>query len=188
VSPRPNASADEIRAITLRLIAEHGVSGVTVDTVAGEAGVSKATIYRRWRSRAALIHDAIAGMHRPIPDPDSGSLREDLIFLLKDLVGFLNRSGGGRVDASFIEASTRDPDLAALRRETARGARSAYERAIRRAVDRGEMTPDVNVRLFTDMVISPFLYRRLVDQSRARTEDIEPVVDAALTAFSYVST
>jgi AcrR family transcriptional regulator len=188
MSPRPNASADEILDATVELIAEHGISGLTVDTVAVKTGVSKATIYRRWRSRAALIRDAIAGLHRPIADPDTGSLRGDLIILIKDLVDFLNRPGGGRVDASFLEASARDPELAALRRETAREARSAYERSIARAIERGEVPPDVDVRLFTDMVISPFLYRRLVDHSRARPADIEPVIDAALAAFSRVRT
>lgn len=186
MTPRANASAEEILAITVDLIAEHGVSGITVDTVAAKAGVSKATIYRRWRSRAALIHDAIAGLHRPVGDPDSGALRDDLIVLLKDLVGFLNRPGGSHVDSSFIDASTRDPELAALRRETAREARSAYERSIKRAIERGEVPADMDVRLFIDMLIAPFLYRRLVDHSRARAADIEPVVDAVLAAFSRV--
>jgi AcrR family transcriptional regulator len=186
VAPRPNASPEEILAVTVELIAEHGVSGVTVDTVAAQTGVSKATIYRRWRSRAALIRDAIAGLHRPVADPDTGSLRDDVIVLLKDLVDFLNRPGGGRVDASFLEASARDPELAALRRDTAKEARAAYERAIKRAVERGEMHPDLDVRLFIDMLISPFLYRRLVDHSRARPSDIEPVTDAVLAAFSRV--
>jgi AcrR family transcriptional regulator len=187
VSPRANASVDEILAITVELIAEYGVSGVTVDTVSAKAGVSKATLYRRWRSRDGLIRDAIAGMHRPVADPDTGSLRDDLVVLLKDLVDFLNRPGGGRVDASFLEASARDPELAALRRETAREARAAYERAARRAIDRGEMASDVNLRLFIDMLIAPFLYRRLVDHSRARREDIAPVIDAVLAAFCGVT-
>ena len=183
MTPRANSSSDEILEITVDLISEHGVSGLTVDTVAVKAGVSKATIYRRWRSRAELIRDAIARLHRPVTDPNSGSLRKDLIVLLTDLVTFLNRPGGGRVDASFIEASTRDPELAALRKETAREARAAYERAIRSAIDRGEVAEDVDVRLFTDMLIGPFLYRRLVDHSRARPADIEPIIDATLAAF-----
>ena len=188
MSPRPNASAEEILEITVELIAEHGVSGVTVDTVAARAGVSKATIYRRWRSRAALIHDAIASRHRPVAAPDTGSLRDDLAILLKDLVDFLNRPGGGMVDASFLEASTRDPELAALRRSMAREARSSYELAIKRAIERGEMPASVDARLFIDMVISPFLCRRMIEHGRARASDVAPVVDAAIAAFSRVTT
>ena len=49
--PRPNASRDEILVATIQLIAEHDLSGVSVDMVAESCGVSKATIYRRWRAK-----------------------------------------------------------------------------------------------------------------------------------------
>jgi AcrR family transcriptional regulator len=182
VSPRPNASPEEILGITLQLIAEHGVSGVTVDTVAVKAGVSKATIYRRWRSRSDLIRDAIASRYRPVTIPDTGSIRDDLIVLLRDLVDYLNRPGGSRIDSSFIEASTRDPELTELRRSIGRRARSAYEQVIRRAIERGEVEPNVDPRLLIDMLISPFLYRRMIDHSRVRPADIHPVIDAVLAS------
>ena len=185
MSPRANASADDILKVTIDLIAEHGVAGLTVDTVATKAGVSKATIYRRWDSRDALIREAVAGLHRPVDTPDTGSLRDDLTVLLRDLVEFLNRPDGGRVDSSFLEASARDPELAALRRRIAREVRSLYERVIRRAIARGELPKGVDVRLFIDILISPFLYRRMVDHSRARPSDIPRVIDVALVAFSH---
>ena len=59
---RPNSSTDEILALTFQLIADHDVSGVSVDMVAARAGVSKATIYRRWRSREELIQATIDGL------------------------------------------------------------------------------------------------------------------------------
>ena len=183
MSPRPNASADDILKVTVDLIAELGVAGVTVDTVAAKTGVSKATIYRRWDSRDALIREAIAGLHRPVLEPDTGSLRDDLAVLLRDLVDFLNRADGGRVDASFLEASARDAELATLRKQLARDNRAMYERAIKRGIERGELPRDVDVRLFTDVVIAPFLYRHMVDHSKARRADIERVIEVAITGF-----
>jgi hypothetical protein len=61
--------------------------------------------------------------------------------------------------------------------------RSVYEKVIGRAIQRGELAEDSDVRLLIDMMISPFLYRLLVDNSEARQEDIQPVIDVALKAF-----
>lgn len=184
VPRRPNASPDEVLDLTLKLIAKHGVAGLTVEMVATTAGVSKATIYRRWPSRAALIHETIARLHRPPADPDTGSFRGDVMVLLKDLVAFLNRPDGRRVDASFIEASARDPELETLRRKSSHQNRLAYERAIGRAIERGELPPNVDRSLVTDMLIAPFLCRQFVDRSRVKVVDIGPVIDVVMAGFA----
>jgi AcrR family transcriptional regulator len=181
--PRPKSTPDEILALTFELIAEHDVSGVTVDMIASRSGVSKATIYRRWPSREMLIQATIDSIRRPSNDPDTGSLRGDLIILLNELVTFLNRPVGGKVFAAFLNAAVRNPNLAALNQEMTRDVRSVYERAIARAVRRAELAEGIDIRLLIDMLISPFLYRLLVDNSRARPGDIQPVIDAVLRAF-----
>ena len=181
--PRPKSSPDEILALTFQLIADHDVSGVSVDMIAARSGVSKATIYRRWPSREALIQATIDSLRRPAKDPDTGSLRGDLTVLLGELVEFLNRPVGGKVFAAFMNAAVRNPNLAALNREMTRDARSVYETVIRRAIMRGELDKTVDVQLLTDILISPFLYRLLVDNSEARPEDVAPVIDMAIKAF-----
>lgn len=180
---QPNSSPEEILAITVDLIAQHDISGMTVDKVAEKSGVSKATIYRRWPSREALIFDAITYMHHPGGDPDTGDLREDLAILLRELVAFLNRRDGGKVFASFMNASTRNPNLAKLQQSISKGARAGYEKVIARGIKRGDLPGDVNVRLMIDILIAPFVYR-VVDNSVARPSDILPVVDVALAAFA----
>ncbi len=93
VSPRPRRAQDPILQATLDVIAEQGVVGISVDTVAARATVSKATIYRHWGSRAArLIHAAISSLQQPTVDPDTGSLRGDLTVLLQHLVVVLRRA------------------------------------------------------------------------------------------------
>ena len=81
MSPRPRRSETGILDATIDVLAEHGVSGATVDEVAERAGVSKATIYRHWGSRARLIHAAISSLDGPYVEPDTGSLRDDLAAL-----------------------------------------------------------------------------------------------------------
>lgn len=183
MSPSPNATVEEILDITFHLIAEHDISGVTVDMIAAKAGVSKATIYRRWESRSALIVDAMTRLRRPTVDPDTGSLREDLAILLKELVAFLNRPDAGRVFASFLNAAVREPDLAALQQEISTDARSAYQRALKRAIKRGELRPTRDLRFLIDVLIAPFLYQGIVEHARARPQDIQRVIDMVLSAL-----
>lgn len=179
----PNSSNAEILALTFQLIADHDVSGVSVDMVAARAGVSKATIYRRWRSREALIQATIDSMRRPARVPDTGSLRGDLTVLLGELVDFLNRPVGGKVFAAFLNAAVRNPDLWALNREMTDEVRAVYETVIRRAVARGELAADIDVRRVIDILIAPFIYRLLVDNAEARADDVQPMIDMVIKAF-----
>jgi len=186
MSPRARRSDVDILDATLDVIAEHGVSGATVDTVADKAGISKATIYRHWGSRAQLIHAALSSLEGPYVETEGDSLREDLTVLLCHLVEYFNRRDIGRIFPSFIDAAVRDPELAELHRNTMRRARASFEQVVRRGVERGELAPDVDIGLFVDVVRAPFIYRRVVAQSPVRTEDIDAVLDLVLGAFNRV--
>ena len=186
VSPRARHDDEDILEATIRVIAEHGVSGATVDTVAARSGVSKATLYRHWGSRARLIHAALSSLEGPYVETEGDSLREDLTVLLWHLVEFFNRPDIGRVFASFIDAAARDPELAELHQQTMRRARASFEQVVRRGIERGELPDDVDIGLFIDVVRSPFIYRRVVAQSPVTPLDIAPIVDLVLAAFSRV--
>ena len=179
-------SEDAILRAALDLVAEHGVSGVTVDAVAARAGVGKATIYRHWGSRARLVHAAISCMKDPIEEPDSGSLSADLTALVLQIVKYLNQEDTARVLPSLLDAAIRDSELAELRLETIRSRRAAFERVAQRAIDRGELSRDVDVQLMIDLVVAPFFYRKLMAFGDVRAADVEPVVDAVLRAFTAV--
>jgi len=181
--PRPNASRDEILVATIQLIAEHDISGVSVDMVAASCSVSKATIYRRWATRDELIFEALTYLEYPENRPDTGSLRGDLTVLLRGLVGFLNRPDGGKVYAAFLNAAIRNPKLAALRGEVARKARLDYEIVISRAIERGELAPHVDAALLIDMLIAPFVYKRIADDAVAPMSDVGRVIEAALAGI-----
>lgn len=83
-----NQKLDEsIKETTLTILADIGYDAMTMDMVATELGSSKATIYRRWSSKPALVKDVLIWMARNSVDldtlPDTGTLREDLLSVLK---------------------------------------------------------------------------------------------------------
>ena len=173
---------------TIDVIAEQGVMGISIDTVAARSGVSKATIYRHWGSRARLIHAAISSLQPPSIEPDTGSLRDDLLALLTSLVDYFDSPTVARVFPSFLDAAVRDPEFAELRQETLRTGRASFERVVRMGIARGELPADVDVHLVIDLARAPIIYRRVVAQTPVRAPEIAPIADAVLAAFGSVPT
>jgi hypothetical protein len=68
-----------------------------------------------------------------------------------------------------------------------RSAFGLFHRAVRRGIERGELPGDTDVRLFIDMLSSPFMSQRLVEDIPVRESDIEPVVDLLIAAFNRVT-
>jgi AcrR family transcriptional regulator len=147
---------------------------------ATRAGVGKATIYRHWGSRAALVHAALFANTHDWSEPDTGSVRADLVALLHQLVAYLADQGTGRVFTSFLDAAAREPDLRALLDQTEREGRVPFARAIRRGITRGELARDIDIDLTIDLLVAPFVYRSVVLQSRIDARDVEPLVDTVL--------
>src|SRR3954449_6012655 len=86
--PREARADRAIITAALELMAEHGVQALRVDDVARHAGVGKATIYRRYRSKDQLVTDAVGALvNQEIEIPDSGSTRDDLLVLMREAVG-----------------------------------------------------------------------------------------------------
>src|SRR3712207_1184331 len=93
--PRDPSRDGVIRAAILRLLAEVGYSALTMDAVAAEAGVGKATIYRRWRTKHDLVVDTLSDINRAIAvPPDTGSVEGDLRAIM-DLVATTVQSSAG---------------------------------------------------------------------------------------------
>src|SRR5262245_22575212 len=102
-SARPGRprSAQAERAIieaTLDLLAEVGIGGLSIEHVAARAGVGKATIYRRWANKDALIIDAAASLKSPLPEVPGRSIREDLKIIADVMVGDQQRARAGDAD------------------------------------------------------------------------------------------
>jgi AcrR family transcriptional regulator len=157
---RPRRAAIEA---TLELIAERGIRGLTTNAVAERAGISKATMYRRWRTKEDLVVDAVAALVSEIPVPDTGSLREDARALLRDAVRLYADSRPARLFPDLVAEMARNPRVAdAVRSGFLAQRRDALREVLDRGRARGELRADVDVELCLDLFGGVIYYRFLV--------------------------
>jgi AcrR family transcriptional regulator len=155
--PRPGRRRDPSRdeailAAALASFAEEGYAGVSIEGVAARAGVGKATIYRRYASKAQLVVEAVrVGACLNDHLPDTGDLRSDLAGMLRALVERL-RSADGAVLLTFAAERLLHPELAAEFERSVIGAKRAHARSlIAAAVHRGELPADTDIELVAEV-------------------------------------
>lgn len=181
-APGRPRSADADRAIlraTVDLLAEEGYGGVTMEGVASRAGVGKATVYRRWPSKSALVVDAVTACRESgCPPPDSGSVREDLLVFVQAFRDHLRTSDAGRVMPALVAELAHNPELAATFRDGfVQPRRARVLEAVRRGIERGEVRPDIDAELIADGVVAILQYRFLVTGMEIDDDLPERVVD-----------
>jgi AcrR family transcriptional regulator len=147
--PRDPSRDEAIFAATVGLFAEHGYAGVSIEGVAARAGVGKATIYRRYASKAQLLVDAIhvcAGVTEQLPD--TGDVRADLTHMLESLMDRL-RSDLGPVLLAFAAERVRYPALDEEFTRSVIGAKRAHiQKLLTAAIERGDLPAEID----TDVV------------------------------------
>ena len=183
--PRDERADRAILSAALELIAEKGVHDLRVDDVAARAGVGKATIYRRYRSKDELITAAVAGLVREIAVPDSGRTRADLLALMRGAVAVYRGSVEAAVMPSLVEAMGRDAQLARLVREGFLARRRAALRAVlERGIERGDLRGDLDVELALDVLGGPLFYRLLITGGPIDDQLAQGVVELILRGFA----
>src|SRR3954462_9946423 len=85
--PRSQVAHEAILAASIDLIRDVGYDAVSIDAIAARAGGGKATVYRRWKSKEALVCEALELLMLVLPVPDSGTTRGDLLALLRSQQG-----------------------------------------------------------------------------------------------------
>ena len=162
--PRSAEVDHAIRRATLDLLAEESFDALTIEGVAARAGCGKATIYRRWPSKSALVVDAVASC-REAGDhpPDTGSAREDLLAYVRGFMQHLRTSDAGRVMPALVAELARNDDLAtAFREGFILPRRARVHDTVRRGIERGELRPDVDPDLVADGVVALLQHRFLI--------------------------
>jgi AcrR family transcriptional regulator len=163
--PRSPEADRAILTATIDLLADEGFGGVTMEGVAGRAGVGKATVYRRWASKSALVVDAMSACRElsTTPPPDTGSLRADLLAFVQAFRDHIRTSDAGRVMPAIVAELARNPELAVVfREEFVAPRRARVIEAVRRGAARGEVRADIDPDVVADGVVSLLMYRFLI--------------------------
>ncbi|MEU6431346.1 TetR/AcrR family transcriptional regulator [Microbispora sp. NPDC046973] len=172
---------DDILNAALRLLAEKGYEGLTIEGVAERSGVNKTTIYRWWPSKAALLGTALVEARALDFDvPDTGSLRGDLHALLDGLARLLTTPPAADIAVAALGAAANSPELA----EAARGLfadRFARERPIfERARERGEIGDSADPMMIMDLLAGAVWLRVVFRQLPLDDGFTERAVNAVL--------
>lgn len=183
VDPRVTRSRTAVIAATLDLLAERGIAATTIEAVADRCGVARTTIYRQWNGQPALVLDAIGAILRPPTDPDTGTLRGDLLALLGGLTDALTTSPAAGLMPALIDAAERDPAFAALHHREATQRHKVVHAAIARGIQRGELPAGTDPAEVLDMVTGPVFYRRYVSVGSVDRDFAQRVVDRVLAAY-----
>lgn len=160
--PRSEGVDRALLEATVELAGELGINGMSMDDLAQRAGVSKASIYRRWPSKEALVLDALRRGMRPFDEIDTGSLRTDLDAYLQELAERMDAGRLSDVLPHLIEVSIHDAALRASLDEYVRYRRLPLTEILTRGVERGELAADTDIEVLIDVLIGPFMYRRLL--------------------------
>jgi len=176
--PRSEEAHQAILSATLELLVEVGFSSLTVEGVAQRAGVGKATIYRRWRSKLPLIIEAY-GLLPQLEEVDTGNIVSDLEEMLRNYLELLTSTPLRGVIPSIAGERAHNEELSELFDPIVRGRRRPLIAVLERGVARGELPSDLDLDLAADLLVGP-ITTRLFFGSKISTKMVGPMVKLSL--------
>ena len=167
----------------LELIAERGVNATSMDAIARKSGVSKATIYKHWADKDALLLDVMADLHelhrRPIFN--SGNTRADLIAVLS----YRPREKAGireRIMPHLIAYSASNASFGlAWRNMVMEPPRRELKRLLKRGIEKSELAPNLDVDLSLALLLGPIIYWHVF--LRRTSENPKGLAEGVVEAF-----
>jgi len=133
-------------------MARVGYVALRVEDVAARAGVNKTTVYRRWPTKADLVKDTLRGLGGDLREaPDTGSLEQDLLELLRRVVARVTTLEGQGI-YRVLMAELHQPEVESFARSLREEHAAPWYEALSRAVDRGELPEGSDIKLVAEMI------------------------------------
>jgi AcrR family transcriptional regulator len=183
--PRSEKAKASILAAASAILEAEGLREMSVDAVAARAGVSKATIYRWWDSKADLALDTfLADARRELAPPNTGSFAKDLRARGRTISRAYGRTPLGPALAHLIGEAQADAELGvALTERVIAPLREGSREIFRRAITRGEIPKDTPIDVVIDMLVGPIYYHLLLRTGPRDNRLADAVVDLLLAAL-----
>jgi AcrR family transcriptional regulator len=167
----------ELLAVTLQLLQEHGYDRLTVDAVAATARASKATVYRRWPSKAELVLAAfIEGVRQIAVPPETGTLRGDLLHLGRAICQQAQQQAG-TIRAVLVEASRHPALNDALQHQFLDERKALIQEILQQAADRGEIDESVISDELWDLLPGYLIFRSIMPSRPPTEHTVQALVD-----------
>ena len=186
--PRSAAADASIVQATLAVLLEEGYRGLTMEQVRARAGVGKATLYRRYGSKQDLVAEAIRHLNQPIDRPDTGSVRADILAVVRSVLAGAERVGFASFVPRLLAESAGDREMHAIfYANLVAPRRAVMGEVLRRGVARGELRADLDVELAIDLLTGPWVYRLLIaggDASAVYALDPSGLLDLILAGIA----
>jgi AcrR family transcriptional regulator len=151
--PRDQRIDEDVVRVTLELLVEVGYGRLSIASVAARAGTTKPAIYRRWASKAQLVHEAVFPERDQNFIPDTDDLEADLTSMVRGAVELFGQPTVRAAIPGLLAEFTADPGLhAQLLERFADHIWGPMRARVARAVTRGEMRPDVDGAVVLELV------------------------------------
>jgi AcrR family transcriptional regulator len=187
--PRSALAHKKVLDAAVRLFALQGIEATSMDAIADESGVSKATIYKHWQDKDALMLEVVGYLHgldEEAPSFDSGDLRDDLIAQLRYQPAADRQALREKITPHLMAYASRNRALGLMwRARIIEPRRAALIELIQRGQKRGEIVAGVDLEVAIALLFGPMLYRNVFLKNGGKgPKDLEVyVADAFLATF-----
>lgn len=170
-----------IQAVLDLLSSGLSAAALSIEAVAAKAGVGKATIYRRWPNKEALLVDAVAALKGPLPEPAGESVRDDLVTLVSAMRN-KRMEHYGKVTACLLPEIAKSPEMQRIHQSVIEPRREVMRGVLRRGIETGELRADLDVELTLLMFSGPAAAQNILHWNPRVDDDgfAEALVDAVL--------
>jgi AcrR family transcriptional regulator len=167
VKNRPGGRSARLRDAVFAAVREEmiecGYAGLTIEAIAARAGVNRTTIYRRWGDKPGLVVDVLLdSVSEVVPMPDTGSIDDDLVELLREVTVNITESFASKVIHDVIAQMPHVPELKKVVHEFWGRRFELNREVIIRAIKRGDLPVGTDPDLLIEMSIGPLYLRLLV--------------------------
>jgi AcrR family transcriptional regulator len=183
--PRSDEAHRAILDAARDLIIEEGFARLRLEHVAARAGVGKATIYRRWASKEDLALELLLELAAPhLAVVETGDTREELVAAVHNAVRALTDTPFGPVIRALLSQIAINPALGdPFRATVVQARRDEIAGVIERGIARGDLRPDAEVDLATELLVGP-VYFRLMFGGEIDDDLAGEIVDAVRRGFA----
>jgi len=177
---------EALRDAVFEELAASGYGRLSIEAVARRAGVGKAAVYRRWKSKPAMVIDTVSEfVSLGAVMPDTGSLFGDLRLFAGMVTRALRSPLASQIIPDLLAAAARNPDIGELLEHALRGAQlESIARVIARAVERGELPGQIDPDLALDLIAGPLYWHLAVVRAPLPRGFLDRLTSATVAALA----